>query len=503
VDASSDISTCNGETSTGSGGTPSGLAPADFVAAYSIPSSPEGDGTIVAITDACANPHVLTDLAAYRANYGLGALPECGGADGHAPIAGGSPCIGVVSQRGGADLPTPDSEWELEIALDVEMVSAACPHCSILLVEADTPNAWDLGPAVNEAVALGASAVSNSYGSTEDPHDPFGTAYSDGPYAPYFEHPGVLIAVASGDDLYDDESSEGAAPSFPSTVPSVLSVGGTTLTAGGGATRGYAEVVWSGGGSGTTSGCSTEFAKPAYQAGLDAGSCSARVAADVAAVGDDVSVYNAGWGRASGTSCASPFVAALFARLGLAGKANDFFYANGSVFYDITSGNNDPKSVCTDPILCNAGVGWDGPSGLGTPNGALLLALVAPAVDGGMADAALEAGEAGEDDGSDATAMDATAASDASGDATLENDSAAPDDSGSGGGAAPGAGGNGAAGGSSGCSCTTAPSPRGGSSGLSLVALVALLLVRRATRARGLGKARHSLEGARPTPRSR
>ncbi len=130
-------------------------------------------------------------------------------------------------------------------------------------------------------------------------------------------------------------------------------------------------------------------------------------------------------------------------------------------------------------------MGWDGPTGWGTPDGALLLALVAPAVDGGMPDAAIEAGEVGEDAASDATAIDATVASDASEDATLENDAAMPDDSGigRGDGEAGGDGGNGPAGGSSGCGCTTASSPRGGSSGLTLLALVALLLVRRATRA--------------------
>jgi hypothetical protein len=153
------------------------------------------------------------------------------------------------------------------------MVSAACPECSIVLVEADSPNSWDLGPAVSEAVVLGAVAVSNSYGANEDPNDQFGLAYSDGPYTSYFEHPGVIIAVASGDDLYNNQTLQPTpgipatlAPSFPSTVPSVLSVGGTSLTSGTGTTRGgYTEAIWNQGNGGTTSGCSAEFAKPSFQ----------------------------------------------------------------------------------------------------------------------------------------------------------------------------------------------------------------------------------------------
>jgi subtilase family serine protease len=376
VDASSEIGTCDGQTTSGSGGTASGLGPPDYVKAYDIPASPSGAGRVVAIVAACGAPTVVSDLAQYRSHYALPALGECGGAAGYPPLPGGPACLGIVSERGDDALPAPDSGWAREIALDVEMVSAACPDCSILLVEADSPNAWDLGPAVNEAVSLGASAISNSYGGTENPSDPFGAAYSDGPYASYYEHDGVLIAVASGDYFYDNENQAGAAPTFPSSVPSVLSVGGTNLMAaslpGPGTLRGgYTEVV----AGNTTSGCSTEFSRPAFQDAVDTGNCSMRADVDVAASAENIAMYQAGWQLgASGTSGASPFVAALLARLGLANQTNAFFYAHGSAFYDITSGNNDPNGRCTNVVMCNARKGWDGPTGWGSPNGAALLA---------------------------------------------------------------------------------------------------------------------------------
>ncbi|HEX8794971.1 MAG TPA: S8 family serine peptidase [Polyangiaceae bacterium] len=439
LDASSAIGTCNGNSLTGSGGTPSGLGPTDYIKAYNIPSSPTGAGKVVAIVDACGYPNVLSDLAAYRSQYGLPAIPECGGAAGHAPTPGGSACIGVISQRGGNDLPTPDDGWAGETALDVDMVSAACPDCSILLVQADSPNSWDLGPAVSEAVSLGASAVSNSYGAPEDPNDPLGPGYSDGPYVSYYQHPGTLITVASGDALYDNQSFQPPAtvPSFPSTVDEVLSIGGTTMTADSSA-RGYNEVVWSSFFGGTTSGCSSEFSRPAYQTGLASGSCTARADVDVAAVADNVASYGGGWNPVAGTSCASPLVAAIMTRLGLADRANDFFYANGTAFYDVTSGNNDPGGTCTD-VMCNAGTGWDGPTGWGTPNGVELLGAPGdaglPPVDAGVdAGPPVDAGagvDAGSDAGVEAGGGDAAVA-DAGMDAAMRPDAIAGTDAGMG-----------------------------------------------------------------------
>ena len=477
VDASADIAKCDGKPNNGFGLGASGLGPSDYIKAYSIPATPTGAGKVVAIVDACANTTVVSDLAAYRANYGLPALPECGGAAGHAPVPGGTPCFGVVSQRGDGALPTRDSGWAGEIALDVDMVSAACPDCSILLVEADSPNGWDLGPAVDEAVALGASAVSNSYGSLEDPNDPYGVNYSDGPYVKHYQHDGVLITVASGDWSYDNQGYPNGpppyyAPSFPSTIPNVLSIGGTNLTATGGTGRGYSETVWNG----TSSGCSIEFAKPAYQTGVSMGSCAMRADTDVAAPASGVAAYSGGaWapGGFSGTSCAAPFIAGLFTRIGLASQPNAFFYAHPSAFYDVTSGNNEGSITCPDN-MCKAAAGWDGPTGWGTPNATALLATEADAGAGGPdaghgADAGVDAGHGPDAGGTDAgqgrdATTDATTGSDASGgtDATLGSD--AGDDSGSSsGGSGSSSGGSGSSSGGSGSSSGGSGSSSGGS----------------------------------------
>ena len=498
VDASADIVLCDGVVGGGGGSaSPAGLEPADYVHAYNIPSAPVGAGKVVAIVNACAETTVVADLAMYRAQFSLPALPECGGAAGNAPVPGAAtPCFGVVSQRGGSDLPPADDGWAGEIALDVEMVSAGCPECSILLVEADSPNSWDLGPAVSEAVALGASAVSNSYGDTEDPNDPFGVNYSDGIYAHYWEQPGVLVAVASGDWGYDAENiyppptppeTAVLSPSFPSSIPSVLSVGGTDLKASAGAARGYTETLWTG----STSGCSTEFPKPAFQNAIDMGTCTMRADVDVAAPASGVTTYGGGgWSNGvGGTSCASPFVAGLLTHLGLADQPNAFFYANGAAFYDITSGNNDPKHKCTNSVMCNAGVGWDGPTGWGSPNGAALLALDA-GTTGTVTDAGADATVTDSGSGADATvANDAASGEDAAMGEDANGNGSSSGGGSSGGGSGSGPTGDqestsGATGTSGGCSCITAgsSSPRGTPSLLALLALSSVLAWRRRRR---------------------
>jgi MYXO-CTERM domain-containing protein len=263
-------------------------------------------------------------------------------------------------------------------------------------------------------------------------------------------------------------------------VPEVLSVGGTTLKASTSASRGYTESVWEG----STSGCSTEFAKPAYQDGLSMGSCTMRADVDVAAPGSGVSVYQGGWENGvGGTSCASPFVAGLLTHVGLAGAPNDFFYAHASAFFDVTAGTNDSQSKCTG-VMCNAGAGWDGPSGLGSPNAAALVDLDAGLeflTDAGSPDATLptDGGAAASEDG---------------GEGTLTGDGGSGlgplADGGTAGSGTPATGdastGNGATGaGSSGCSCraTGASSPTPAPAGVALAILGAVFAVRRRKRA--------------------
>ncbi|MFJ1753307.1 putative Ig domain-containing protein [Kitasatospora sp. NPDC088134] len=326
--------------------TPSGYGPSDLASAYSLPSS-GGSGATVAIVDAQDDPNAESDLAAYRSQYGL---PACTTANG---------CFKKVDQRGGGSYPTADSGWAGEISLDVDMVSAVCPNCHILLVEADSASMADLGAAVNEAVALGAKYVSNSYGGSEDSTD---TA-SD---SSYFNHPGVAITVSSGDSGYGVE--------YPAASQYVTAVGGTTLNRASTA-RGWTEKVWgtSSGGNGAGSGCSGYDPKPSWQ--KDTG-CAKRTVADVSAVADPatgVAVYQtyggSGWNVYGGTSASAPIIAAVYALAGTPAAGTlpaSYPYARTGSLNDVTSGAN---GSCSPSYLCAAGSGYDGPTGLGTPNG--------------------------------------------------------------------------------------------------------------------------------------
>ncbi|MFG3229589.1 putative Ig domain-containing protein [Kitasatospora sp. NPDC048194] len=325
---------------------PSGYGPGDLTAAYNLPAS-AGSGATVAIVDAQDDPNAESDLATYRSQYGL---PACTTANG---------CFKKVDQRGGTNYPTADSGWAGEISLDVDMVSAICPNCHILLVESDDANMENLGAAVNTAVSMGAKYVSNSYGGSEDSTDPS----SD---ASYFNHPGVAITVSSGDSGYGVE--------YPAASQYVTAVGGTSLSRAS-TSRGWSEKVWgsSSGGNGAGSGCSAYDAKPSWQ--KDTG-CSKRTVADVSAVADPatgVAVYQtyggSGWNVYGGTSASSPIIAAVYALAGTPAAGTNpasYPYAHTSSLYDVTSGAN---GSCSPSYLCTAGAGYDGPTGLGTPNG--------------------------------------------------------------------------------------------------------------------------------------
>ncbi len=346
-------------------GSLSAYAPADLRAAYSLPTGPEGSGLTVAIVDAYDLPTAEADLAAYRSFWGL---PACTTANG---------CFSKVDQGGGTAYPVPNQAWGTEIALDMDMVSAACPNCNILLVEATSNSYADLGRAVNTAVSLGAVAVSNSYAGPEWP--------SEAIYDSFYDHPGVAITASTGDCGYN---CAGLLKNvgYPAASPDVVAVGGTTLTVGGGS-RGWTELAWGHGAGGTGSGCSQYEPKPAWQTDTQ---CSMRTEADVSAVADPqtgVWVYDTygtnGWSIAGGTSASSPIVAAAFALAG--GPANGtypgkYLYDNASHLWDAIGGNNaidtGLSGPCTVTYLCNGVAGYDGPTGLGTPNG--ILAFKAP-----------------------------------------------------------------------------------------------------------------------------
>jgi Subtilase family len=331
------------------GGQPAGYGPSDIQSAYALPDA--GAGQTVALVDAYDDPNAESDLAAYRAQYGL---PPCTTANG---------CFAKVNQDGAAGpLPAPDTGWGLEISLDLDAVSAACPRCHILLVEANSSSISDLGPAVDTAVGLGASVVSNSYGST-------GEFSGEQLFEPYYNHRGVPIVVASGDYGYGNGALLINSISYPAASRYVVAAGGTSLQPAPGTARGWAESAWVG----ATSGCSAYIHKPGWQHDR---LCRNRTVADVAAVADPktgLAVYDTfgqgGWLVVGGTSAASPLIASVYA---LAGNGARQRYASGLYrdpghLFDVTAGANGDN--CSSTYLCTAGPGYDGPTGLGTPDG--------------------------------------------------------------------------------------------------------------------------------------
>jgi len=334
------------------GAAPQGWGPADLQNAYKIPTTIQGSPT-VAIVDAYGYPQLEADLAQYRTTFGL---PACTTANG---------CLKVVNQTGAATplppAPPAGDDWTLETALDIDMVSAACPSCKILVIQAQDSAGDGLEVAQNTAAAMGAAVISNSWGGPEQ------AGQSLAAEEVYFNHPNVAVFVSAGDDGYNDA---GQGPDYPGTSAYVIAVGGTKLVKATNA-RGWTETAWTSGGSA----CSLSIAKPSYQT---TSGCQFKATTDIAAVGDPatgVAVYNSrngGWTVVGGTSASSPLVASIFAATGNGTHTSGSFVKdNAAKLFDVTSGTN---GTCGQAILCTAGTGWDGPTGYGTPNATLLVA---------------------------------------------------------------------------------------------------------------------------------
>jgi hypothetical protein len=396
-----------------------GLTPASLARAYGYePSAGAAWGQTVAVVDAYDDPRIETDLATFDGHYGLG---ECTKADG---------CLRKLNQEGlERPLPSVDkSGWSWEISLDVETVRAVCRRCHILLVEAKSPEYKNLAAAARAAVAHGATELSNSYGGPEGD--------LGGAEAAAYNAPGVVVTAATGDLGWDDWNYllEGfappAMPNAPASLPTVVSVGGTTLDLNAAGAR-SSETVWNDGGPDdenkappgyvTGGGCSTRFAAEPWQreaAGYAAAGCSGkRLSADVAADGDPLTGFDVyddfnfcgtgaqctevteaiarygGWETFGGTSLASPIIASMYA---LAGGSAGLRYpaltlyahlGDAAALYDVRQGGNGicdgtPAAMCGSPnseraasvdcegtTACDAAAGLDGPSGVGAPVG--------------------------------------------------------------------------------------------------------------------------------------
>src|SRR5215469_2300229 len=329
------------------------LGPSDIQGAYKLPAT--GQGQTVAIVDAFGDSTAESDLATFRSFYGL------------TPCTTANGCFQKVDQNGGTNYPpdnnSPDGGWALETSLDLDAVSSACPNCHILLVEGDDNSIQNLGIAEDTAVSLGAKFVSNSYGILGE--DPSETGFDQ-----YYNHAGVAVVASTGD--------LGNVTNWPATSPFVTGAGGTTLTKDTSVPRGWIETAWDSGGSG----CSPFEPRPSYQNNINTDCPNNKAIADLSADADPnsgLAVYDTngegGWLQVVGTSLSSPLLTAMYALAGTP-VANTYpvSYAysdpnQSSDIFDITQGSN---GGCGN-VLCNAGPGWDGPTGLGTPDGVAAL----------------------------------------------------------------------------------------------------------------------------------
>jgi subtilase family serine protease len=330
---------------------PAGYGPIQFHGAYQLPTTSANPG-IIAVVDAYDDPTITADLAVYNKTFGLSVFPSCS-----ATVT--TSCFLKVNQNGSTNsYPQRSSSWALETSLDIETAHQICQNCKLILVEANSASYTSLLTAVDRARLMGATVISNSYGSGE-----FGTETS---YDTHFNYPGVTFVFSSGDSGY------GA--TYPAASPLVTSAGGTTLGINTNNTW-QSETVWTGGGSG----CSAYEFKPAFQS---SNGCQKRTIADLSADADPntgAAVYDSytyggtkGWFQVGGTSLAAPIIAGAYAlanNVGVGTYANSVPYASfiyGTNLRDVSSGQN---GACSLAYLCQAAAGYDGPSGLGTPLG--------------------------------------------------------------------------------------------------------------------------------------
>ncbi len=402
-----------------------GFDPEDLRKAYKLPEM-GGSSQTVAVVDEYNASTVEADLKTYREKY---KLPECTEAN---------KCFEKVNQKGEkASYPANEPEWAIETSLDLDMVSAACGQCHILLVEANGASteaefisnmlAAEETAYSHETYGEKTTEISNSWDTWEGVSLSEAEQKSDD--EKYLDHPGVPITFASGDFGYYTGKLR-----WPGSSQYVISVGATKLTKvekpkeG---ERAWAEEPWreyinvygertyvgETHGAGTTSGCSKYETKPEWQ--KDKAGCEHRTDVDVAVDGacdSPVSIYDTyvgGWYNECGTSDAAPFLAGVEALSNVHSKslgAQAFYLAGekGSTF-DVTKGGNgecgdltgekftechakygyESSGECGSPetlhyYLCHAQVGYDGPTGWGAPDGPLEV-VGAPSVTTGLA----------------------------------------------------------------------------------------------------------------------
>lgn len=346
-----------------------GLASADAAA--------QGAGQTIYIVVAGQHPAALAELNAFASRFGL---PGC--SDGSSLASNTRLPLATASASSGCSLvvanvdssgqlsdqaPTHDSDWGLETALDLQWAHAMAPKARLVLIQSPTELVVDMLQAVELANRMGPGIVSMSWGAEEQ-----SWAKS---LQSSFRTANMQYVAASGDD--------GTQSLWPAVTPEVLAVGGTTLSYDGVNPR--QENVWSQSGGGP----SRYFFSPIYQfrVKIDGWMTTYRVTSDVSFNADPFSghyVYHDGqWVVLGGTSAGTPQWAGILAvanaqrlQRGLksALQTHDELYKliGSRSFNDITSGANGSCGGCT------ATVGYDHPTGIGTPNVDTLLEQLAP-----------------------------------------------------------------------------------------------------------------------------
>jgi subtilase family serine protease len=305
-----------------------------------------GVSDTVAIVDAYDDPSSAADLATYRAFFGL---PACTSANG---------CFRKVDQDGGQSFPSQAPGWAAEISLDLDAVSALCPRCNIILVEANSDNSEDLATAQAEAASLGANQITDSWG------DP-ATLVPSGS----FTFPGIATVAASGDQGYLGPLTN----QYPAALPDVTAAGGTALvpasTSGTENARGFTEQAWSSAGSG----CDLLAPKPSWQSD---GGCSGRTYSDLSANANPqtgLDVYDSGdggWLVMGGTSESAPLIAAYYAITGAGAASPEWAYAHSALLNAPVGGSNGSCAISI-AYICLTGLGYSGPTGVGSISGAV------------------------------------------------------------------------------------------------------------------------------------
>ncbi|MHB8452328.1 MAG: S53 family peptidase, partial [Mycobacteriales bacterium] len=286
----------------------------------------------------------------------------------------------------GASPSTPDNMGDdAEVALDQETLLGTAPYAdqrAYFTPNTDQGEIDALNQIAKDAAAPGAHivALSISYGDCESAYVPATVQALEGIFQQLLAE-GVTIFAPSGDTgSADCTGSTANAVDYPGSSPSVVDVGGTTLSLG----PPVSETAWSGSGGGVSS----LFPRPSWQSSLSAIPGNTRVVPDIASDADPNTGYGVycttigcqagstnGWSVIGGTSLAAPTAAGLFTSElidgGLTHGVGDIhqvlYSAPSADFRDITSGSNGSYS---------AGPGYDEVTGIGAPLWDLLRPLL-------------------------------------------------------------------------------------------------------------------------------